>query len=61
MKIEVIIDNEGDVTVKVIGTKGLTCIDMTRDLERLLSGEVAQRTVQSQANHKKRQTQSVAL
>ena len=35
-ELEISISNTGEVTINVIGSKGKTCIDMTKDLEESL-------------------------
>lgn len=35
-ELEISISNTGEVTINVIGVKGKSCVDMTRDLEESL-------------------------
>ncbi|MFN9175523.1 MAG: DUF2997 domain-containing protein [Synechocystis sp.] len=56
-EINVFIDKDGQVKLEVQGVEGMTCVDLTKELEDLLGGEVLQRelthesqaTVQAQA------------
>ena len=62
-EIEVFIDAEGQVEVKVRGVKGTSCLDVTRPLEEALGGEVelremtpeAEETVSDEAEDRQRQ------
>lgn len=42
-EIQVIIDKNGDVHIEVHGVKGMSCLDLTKDLEEALGGEVESR------------------
>jgi Protein of unknown function (DUF2997) len=48
-EIEVIIDKDGNVRIEVRGVKGTACLDLTRDLEAALGGEVELREMQPEA------------
>ena len=48
-EIEVFIDAEGQVEVKVRGVKGTSCLDITRPLEEALGGEVELREMTPEA------------
>ena len=39
-EIRVIIDKDGQVKLDVNGVKGMDCLDLTRELEQALGGEV---------------------
>jgi len=43
-EIEVIIDANGEVKIQVKDMKGDSCLIATKDLERLLGGEIVERT-----------------
>ena len=42
-QINVTIDKDGQVRIEVSGVKGEACLDLTRDLEAALGGQVALR------------------
>lgn len=42
-EIEVFVKPDGAVQLQVRGVKGAKCLDLTKDLERLLGGEVIER------------------
>jgi len=42
-EIDVIIKPDGTVEVKVRGAQGPTCLDLTKEMERYLGGQVAHR------------------
>lgn len=48
-EIEVFIDVDGQVEVKVHGVKGTSCLDITRPLEDALGGEVQRREMTPEA------------
>jgi hypothetical protein len=48
-EIDVFIDKSGQVRVEVRGVKGGGCLDLTRDLEKALGGEVAAREMTPEA------------
>ncbi len=48
-EVEVIIDKNGAVGVQVRGVKGNACLELTRDLEAALGGQVASRQMTSEA------------
>jgi len=48
-EIEVFIDADGQVEVKVHGVKGTFCLDITRPLEEALGGEVELREMTPEA------------
>jgi hypothetical protein len=48
-EIEVFIDDDGQVEVKVHGVKGPSCLDITRPLEDALGGEVELREMTPEA------------
>lgn len=48
--IDVFIDKNGEVRVEVRGVKGKGCLDLTRDLEEALGGEVAEREMTPEAD-----------
>lgn len=43
-EIEVIIDSKGEVRIQVRDMKGDSCLLATKDLERLLGGEIVERS-----------------
>ena len=48
-EIEVSINKDGKVEVQVRGVKGLNCLELTRDLEEALGGEVILREMTPEA------------
>lgn len=48
-EINVFIEKNGQVKIEVQGVQGESCIDLTRDLEALLGGEVIQRELTFEA------------
>jgi len=48
-EIELIIDASGNVQVKVRGVAGMSCLDLTAELERALGGEIASREMTPEA------------
>jgi hypothetical protein len=48
-EIEVVIDKNGEVKIEVHGVKGMSCLDLTADLEAALGGEVESREMTSEA------------
>ena len=48
-EIEVVIDKDGKVRIEVRGVKGMSCLDLTKDLEEALGGEVEEREMTPEA------------
>jgi len=48
-EIEVNIDESGQVEVQVRGVKGISCLDLTRDLEQALGGKIVLREMTPEA------------
>ena len=48
-EIEVFIDKDGKVRIEVHGVKGMSCLDLTKDLEDALGGEVEDREMTPEA------------
>ena len=48
-EIEVFIDEDGKVRIEVRGVKGMSCLDLTKDLEEALGGEVEEREMTPEA------------
>jgi hypothetical protein len=48
-EIEVFIDKNGQVRIEVHGVKGMSCLDLTEDLEAALGGEVESREMTHEA------------
>jgi hypothetical protein len=61
-EIEVFIEKDGQVRIEVRGVKGMSCLDLTKDLEEALGGEIEERemtpeayeTVQEQVQEQRR-------
>jgi len=48
-EIDVVIDKDGQVKIEVRGVKGPSCLDLTKELEAALGGEVADRQMTAEA------------
>jgi hypothetical protein len=48
-EIDVIIGKDGQVKIEVRGVKGVSCLDLTRDLEAALAGQVVDRQMTAEA------------
>jgi hypothetical protein len=55
-EIDVFIEKNGQVRVEVRGVKGMSCLDMTKDLEDALGGEVAERKMHHEAHETTQET-----
>jgi hypothetical protein len=42
-EIDIVIDKDGQVQIEVQGVKGLSCLDLTKELEEALGGEIEER------------------
>lgn len=49
-QIDVFIENDGQVRLEVRGVQGGKCLDITRDLEAALGGQVTDRNLTAEAN-----------
>lgn len=49
-EIEVIIGKDGKVQLKVRGVKGLACLDLTKELEAVLGGQIEAREMTPEAD-----------
>ena len=49
-EIEVFIDKNGQVRIEVRGVKGMSCLDLTEDLERVLGGQIEAREMTPEAH-----------
>ena len=48
-EIEVFIEKDGRVLIQVRGAKGLACLDLTRELEEALGGQIEAREMTPEA------------
>jgi hypothetical protein len=48
-EVELFIDKDGRVRIEVRGIKGMSCLDLTKDLEEMLGGEVESREMTAEA------------
>ncbi|HZW04364.1 MAG TPA: DUF2997 domain-containing protein [Anaerolineaceae bacterium] len=48
-EVEITIDKNGQVEVQVRGVKGAQCLDLTKDLEEALGGEIVLREMTPEA------------
>jgi hypothetical protein len=55
-EIDVVIDKDGSVKIEVRGVKGPSCLDLTRELEAALGGQVAEREMTPEANEVSQET-----
>jgi hypothetical protein len=66
-EIDVFIEKDGQVRLEVHGVKGTSCLDLTKDLEDALGGQVEEREMSAEAyessgvmvEERQRQQQSV--
>jgi len=49
-EIDVLIDKDGQVKIEVRGVKGMSCLDLTKQLEEALGGQVADRQLTAEAH-----------
>ena len=49
-EIELFIDKDGQVRIQIRGVKGLACLDLTKDLEEALGGQIAAREMTPEAD-----------
>lgn len=48
-QVEVVIDGNGNVQLSVRGVQGMSCLELTADLERALGGEIEVREMTPEA------------
>ncbi len=48
-EIDIFIEEDGQVRIEVHGVKGMSCLELTRDLEATLGGQVETREMTSEA------------
>jgi hypothetical protein len=48
-EVEVIVDDDGNVTIEVHGVKGMACVEITEDLVEALAGEIESQELTSEA------------
>lgn len=58
-EIEVTIDKNGEVSVRVIGVKGESCLELTRDLEEAIGGQVQSRELTPEAYESSQEQTSI--
>lgn len=49
-EINVFIDKNGQINIDVQGVKGMGCLDLTKELETMLGGEIIKRELTSEAH-----------
>ncbi|MBE9202491.1 DUF2997 domain-containing protein [Synechocystis salina LEGE 06099] len=49
-EINVFIEKNGQVSLEVNGVKGMSCLDLTQELETMLGGEVIERELTGEAH-----------
>lgn len=57
-EIEVIIEKDGQVRIEVRGAKGNSCLELTKDLEAALGGQVVDRQMTAEAMEAEQQAQN---
>ncbi|MCH2232484.1 MAG: DUF2997 domain-containing protein [Crocinitomicaceae bacterium] len=48
-EIDVYIDEKGEVQIEIRGVKGMSCLDLTKDLEAILGGDIETREMTAEA------------
>ncbi|MBC6417555.1 MAG: DUF2997 domain-containing protein [Prochloron sp. SP5CPC1] len=48
-EIDVFVEKDGEVRLEVRGVKGISCLDLTKDLEAILGGDIAAREMTPEA------------
>ena len=48
-EVDIVIDKDGQVHLEVNGVKGTSCLDLTRELELALGGDVTSREMRPEA------------
>ena len=48
-EVEVFIGKDGQIRVEVSGVKGMACLDVTKDLENAIGGQIQERTMRHEA------------
>lgn len=49
-EVDVFIEKDGQVRIEVRGIKGMSCLDLTKDLEMVLGSQVLAREITSEAH-----------
>jgi hypothetical protein len=49
-EIDVFIEKDGQVKIEIRGVKGMSCLDLTKDLEAVLGNQIVAREMTSEAN-----------
>ncbi len=49
-EIEIVIEEDGQTKIHILGVKGKKCLALTEDLEKALGGEVIKRTMTPEAD-----------
>ena len=49
-EIDVFIEKDGQVKIEIRGVKGMSCLDLTKDLEAVLGNAIAQREMTPEAD-----------
>ena len=48
-EIDVYIDEKGEVQIEIRGVKGMSCLDLTKDLAAILGGDIETREMTAEA------------
>ena len=49
-EIDVFVEKDGQVKIEVRGVKGMSCLDLTKDLEAVLGNQIANRELTPEAD-----------
>ncbi|BAU65768.1 hypothetical protein STA3757_31590 [Stanieria sp. NIES-3757] len=56
-EIDVFIEKDGQVKIEIRGVKGMSCLDLTKDLEAVLGNQIAAREMTSEAQEVEQELQ----
>ena len=48
-EVDVFVEKDGQVKIEVRGVKGMSCLDLTKDLEAVLGAQIEEREMTSEA------------
>lgn len=49
-EVDVFVEKDGQVKIEVRGVKGMSCLDLTKDLEAVLGAQIEEREMTSEAH-----------
>ncbi|BAU65474.1 hypothetical protein STA3757_28610 [Stanieria sp. NIES-3757] len=56
-EIDVFIEKDGQVKIEIRGVKGMSCLDLTKDLEAVLGNQIAAREMTSESQEVEQELQ----